>query len=144
MTEPMDMAVLPAATPATFRWTGNLVRNESLPPWLRRNGELPARGVLHWQDELRKMFTLLPAAQAHCAPFSGIAYGLDFYSNNVRIIRAELSATMYQPNAAAWALLRAATGTIELRMTVVRMRSNEVTEGPYSTPTATRFTIAAQ
>ena len=90
------------------------------------------------------MFTLLPQAHAHCAPFSGIAYGLDFVASGARVLRVELSTTEFTPNMTSWALLRAASSTIELKISVVRMRANEVTEGPYGAPAATRFTIAAQ
>jgi hypothetical protein len=147
---PANMAVLPAQPPALFRWMGNLSR--SLNASTRavafathsHRAQLPTRGVLTWRDELQKFFTLLPEAHAHCAPFSGIAYGLDFYSGSSRVLRLEQSSTEVTLDAQSWTALRAVAGPIDVKISVARMRANELTEGPYLSPVTTRFTIAAQ
>jgi hypothetical protein len=93
-------------------------------------------------DELRRWTTLVPEAHAHCAPFSGVGYGLDFRSNGRVILRVEQSLTQYTPGALAWDALKRAGSTIELRITAARFRNSAVSEGPFESPTRVTFSIA--
>ncbi len=92
-------------------------------------------------EELARWTTLVPEAHAHCAPFSGIGYGLDFRVANRVILRVEQSTTEYTPGAAAWEVLRGAGAPIELRITAARFRNSTVSDGPFESPTRVAFTL---
>jgi hypothetical protein len=83
----------------------------------------------------------VPEAHAHCAPFSGLGYGLDFRANGRVVLRVEQSTTSYTPSALAWDMLRAAGGPIEIRITATRFRNSTVSEGPFESPSRVTFTI---
>jgi hypothetical protein len=126
---PMEGETLPNATPYTFRWH---------PQGLAR---APRVRPFEWRDDLARWTTLLPAADAHCAPFGGVAYALVFGAGGQPLLRVETANTSYTPDADAWTRLRAARGAISLNIEVARFASNAVTEGPFVTATARTFTI---
>ncbi|MDP3277113.1 MAG: hypothetical protein Q8Q09_18115 [Deltaproteobacteria bacterium] len=141
---PTQNEALPAATAPTFRWSvvlASRLRDRAAPQiaWLS-TAPRPARAMT-FTEELSRWLTLIPEAQAHCAPFSGVGYGVDFISAGRVLLRVEQSRTEYTPTSAAWAQLRAATGPIEMRITAARFRNNEVTEGPYESVERRTFTI---
>lgn len=148
LTAPTQGQALPGATPFTFRWSAATallptrtpsqwnVASRAPSPAHEFNSRAPT--VL---EELSRWTTLVPEAQAHCAPFSGVGYGLDFRAGGRVILRVEQSLTEYTPGAAAWEVLRGATGPIELRITAARFRNSVVSDGPFESPTRVTFTI---
>jgi hypothetical protein len=138
---PTQDAVLPADPAPTFRWHGQLASR--VPGGGDGDGDdaAPVR-ALTWRDELTRWTSLVPAAHAHCPPFSGLGYSLIFRAGGQTVLYVEQSATEYTPNADAWGRLRNASGTIELTARVSRFRSNAVDEGPYAPPEPRRFTVA--
>jgi hypothetical protein len=151
VTAPTQAQALPGSTPFTFRWTAAMALRPQRTParWnvaahefnARARGPLEARSptVL---EELARWTSLVPEAHAHCAPFSGVGYGLDFRAGGRVILRVEQSRTEYTPGTAAWEVLRSASGPIELRITAARFRNSVVSDGPFESPTRVTFTIA--
>lgn len=144
ITAPTQGAALPGAMPFAFQWTAPTALAPRVTPlrWRRASSAptLVARTptVL---DELRRWTTLVPEAHAHCAPFSGLGYGLDFRANGRVLLRVEQSATSFTPSAIAWDMLRGVGGPIEIRITAARFRNSAVSEGPFESPTRVTFTI---
>jgi hypothetical protein len=142
---PTQDAVLPADPAPTFRWHGQLASRDlgdDVRDALPGDGS-PARArTLTWRDELARWTTLVPAAHAHCAPFTGLGYSLIFRAGGRTVLYVEQSATEYTPSADAWGRLRNASGPIELTVRVARFRSNAVDEGPYAPTEPRRFTVA--
>ncbi|MBL8682600.1 MAG: hypothetical protein JNK05_25755 [Myxococcales bacterium] len=144
ITAPTAGAALPAATPFAFQWTApTALAPRTTPLRWRRASVTPALEARTPTalDELRRWTSLVPEAHAHCAPFSGLGYGLDFRANGRVVLRVEQSATSYTPSALAWDMLRAAGGPIEIRITAARFRNSTVSEGPFESPTRVTFTI---
>lgn len=135
---PGEAATLPGGAPFTFRWTGQLVRRAPGARPAAYAQAAPRAPTLG--DELRRFFTLVPPAYAHCDPFNGIGYALLFRVNGHTVLRVEQSTTAYTPDAAAWQTLRGAGGPIDLTILATRFGASRVTEGPYASPTR-RFTI---
>lgn len=133
ITAPNEDQALPAATPFTFTWSA---------PTARR--ALPTRRPMTWRDELARWTTLIPEAQAHCAPFSGQAYELRFVVQGEVVLRRQQSLTSYTPDASRWSFLRtrAAGRPIELRIVTARFSSDLVSTGPFVASQPRRFTIA--
>jgi hypothetical protein len=131
---PTEGATLPNASPFTFTWhpQGFAFRIEPS----------PAFRAFEWRDDVARWTTLLPAAEAHCAPFGGVAYALVFRADNQQILRLETANTSWTPEDADWTRLRAARGTISLSIEAARFSNNEVTEGPVVSATPRTFTIA--
>jgi hypothetical protein len=137
--EPAEGAMVPSATPFTFRWTGQLAA--------RDGGEgrvvcARAPRAMTWRDELARWTTLIPEAHAHCAPFNGVGYALTFRAGDRVLLRVEQSRTEYTPDAQAWATLRSAGGPIDLTILATRFRESAVSEGPFAPAAPRRFTIA--
>ncbi|MEZ4391852.1 MAG: hypothetical protein R3A48_12205 [Polyangiales bacterium] len=133
ITAPTEDQALPAAAPFTFTWSA---------PTARRG--LPPRRPMTWRDELARWTTLIPEAQAHCAPFSGQAYELRFVIQGQVVLRRQQSLTSYTPDASRWSYLRtqAAGRPIELRIVTARFSNNLVGAGPFVASQPRRFTIA--
>lgn len=97
-------------------------------------------------DEWRRWTTLLPEAEAHCAPFSGRAYDLIFRRAGQIVFRRQQSGTSWTPDAVAWTRLRtaASTGPIELTIQTATFAANVIAigSGPFFQSTPRRFTIA--
>ena len=131
---PTEGQALPSATPFTFSWhpQGLAFRIEPA----------PATRAFRWSDDITRWQTLLPAAEAHCAPFGGVAYALIFKAGGQTVLRAETANTTFTPDADAWTRLRNAHGTLSLDIEAARFSGNAVTEGPVITATARTFTIA--
>ena len=130
---PIEAQILPSATRFTFAWHPQAF---SRAPRLHRT--MPT-----WRNELARWMTLVPAAEAHCSPFGGIAYSLTFTAANDQVIlRAETSLPTYTPTADSWMRLRAAIGTISMRVGVARFNNNAVTGGPVDQATPRHFSIA--
>lgn len=145
---PTQGQALPSATPFTFRWTAALALYPRRTParWnIATSAALPTHEfnvrTPSVFEEIARWSSLVPEAHAHCAPFSGVGYGLDFRSGSRVILRVEQSRTEYTPGAAAWEILRSATGPIELRITAARFRNSVVSDGPFESPTRVTFTI---
>src|SRR5262249_54072703 len=121
--------------PFTFTWhpTGLVHRWPPAPP----------PRVLTFRDELHRWTTLLPAAEAHCAAFGGVAFAVVFKASDGRVLlRAETSHRSYTPTADAWARLQAAQGTIGMTVEAARFSNNAVTEGPFDQTAPRHFTLA--
>jgi hypothetical protein len=131
---PAEGAALPSATPFTFTWHPQGLAYRIQPA--------PSQRGFEWRDDLARWSTLLPAAEAHCAPFGGVAYALVFRANNQQLLRVETANTSWTPEGDAWTRLRAAVGTISLTIEAARFASNAVTEGPVVSVTPRTFTIA--
>jgi hypothetical protein len=147
ITAPMEAESLPSATRFTFRWSAAMALLPRRTPlrWASvssSDSSAPLARAMTFREELARWTTLVPEAQAHCAPFSGIGYGLDFRANGRVILRVEQSLTEYTPTPLAWDALRAAGGPIEIRITAARFRNSAVSEGPFESPTRRTFTIA--
>jgi hypothetical protein len=147
ITAPTAMQVLPSGTPFTFRWSAATALAPTRTParWNAIADALPplrAPRAPTALEELARWTTLVPEAHAHCAPFSGIGYGLDFRVGSRVILRVEQSTTEYTPGAAAWEVLRGAGAPIELRITATRFRNSTVSDGPFESPTRVTFTLS--
>jgi hypothetical protein len=148
ITAPANQEALPSTTRYTFRWSAPMAFRISRTParWLARADARPEHAPLPAQSpsfaqEISRWTALVPEAHAHCAPFSGVGYGLDFRANGRVILRVEQSLTEYTPTPAAWDILRGATGPIEIRITAARFRNSAVSEGPFESPARRTFTI---
>ncbi len=128
---PSEAQALPGATPFTFRWH---------PQGLALRAPLSPR-PFRWQDDLARWTTLLPSAEAHCAPFGGLGYALIFAAEGQRVFRVETGRTDWTADPVAWRRLRAAHGAISLTIEAARFASNTVTEGPVISVTPRTFTI---
>lgn len=132
ITAPTEMQAVPAATPFTFRWSA---------PTASR----PQRAMTVG-EELRRWFTLLPEAEAHCAPFSGRAYELRFRVGSNVVFRRQQSTLSWTPTAAEWTSLTNAIGaqTAELTIYTALYTSNQIGtgNGPFVQTAARRFTVA--
>ena len=129
---PTEAQAVPSTAPFTFRWHNGTVA--------ARTPRVPPRGYT-LGDELARWTQLVPSADAHCAPFNGVAYAVVFRANGQELLRAETSRASYTPTADAWTRLRAARGTLELRVEVARFGTSMVTEGPYDQTTPRTFTL---
>ena len=131
VTAPMESQRLPRATPFTFVWTA--------PTASRRRLQAPRAMTL--ADEFTRWTTLLPAAEAHCEPFSGRAYELRFRVNGETILRRQQSATTWTPNTRDWGVLVAGGGanTVEITLHTALFNNGQIgaTAGPF-TPMAVR------
>ncbi|MFO0556397.1 MAG: hypothetical protein U0269_00115 [Polyangiales bacterium] len=148
VTAPTQAQALPGSTPFTFRWTAAMALLPRRTPARWNVATSPTTHAHEFNarapsalEELARWTTLVPEAHAHCAPFSGVGYGLDFRAGGRVILRVEQSLTEYTPGAAAWEVLRSATGPIELRITAARFRNSVVSDGPFESPTRVTFTI---
>jgi hypothetical protein len=148
ITAPADREALPSATRFTFRWSAPMAARIPRTParWVAGTDAHPARSPLPHRaptiaEELARWTALVPEAHAHCAPFSGVGYGLDFRANGRVILRVEQSLTEYTPTPAAWDILRGAGGPIEIRITAARFRNSALSEGPFESPARRTFTI---
>jgi hypothetical protein len=131
---PTEGQTLPGAVPFTFQWhTTGFAR--------ARPAAMPR--AFAWRDDLARWSQMIPEAQAHCAPFGGVAFAVTFTaSNGQQLLRAETASRSYTPTTDAWMRLRAAVGTITMNVEVARFSDNVVTEGPYDQMTPRHFTIA--
>ena len=144
ITAPATGAALAAATPFNFEWTAPTALAPRVTPLRWRRASVtpaPLAGSPSVLDELRRWTSLVPEAHAHCAPFSGLGYGLDFRAGGRVVLRVEQSGTSFRPGALAWDMLRGAGGPIEVRITATRFRNSTVSEGPFEAPTRVTFTI---
>lgn len=132
ITAPTEGQRVPAATPFTFTWSAPSMA------LLRR--------PMTFGDELRRLLTPLPEAQAHCDPFTGRAYELRIKVGSTVLLRRQQSATTWTPSAAEWAYLTGAIGaqTAELTLYTAALVSNQVSAGtgPFYATAPRRFTIA--
>jgi hypothetical protein len=132
ITAPTEGLALPAATPFTFTWSAPTMA-------LRRR-------PMTVGDELRRFVTLLPEAEAHCAPFTGRAYELRITAGGTVILRRQQSTTTWTPTAAEWAYITSTIGTrtAELTLYTATLVSNQVSAGagPFYAAAPRRFTIA--
>lgn len=126
VTAPTEGATIAGDTPFTFSW---------MPTGITRRG---GRGG--WWPTWAP--ALIAEAEAHCPPFSGTGYAAVFRAGGQELIRVETASTSWTPPADAWARLRAARGTIEMRVLVMRFSANNITEGPVDQSAPRRFTIA--
>jgi hypothetical protein len=134
---PTEAQALPAATPFTFAWHPSPAFSLRAP----ERGSPRAR-TLGFADRVRQLFTLLPAAEAHCPAFGGIGYAVIFTASNGQVLlRAETAARSYTPSAQAWMRLTAARGTISMTVEAARFANNDVTDGPVVQATPRTFTI---
>jgi hypothetical protein len=132
---PTEAQALSRATPFTFTWHPTGI---SIAP-VRRN-HAPRRYT--FRDEIARWSVLIPAAEAHCPPFAGVAYAIVFKNaQGTVLLRAETSHREYTPTTDAWARLTAASGTISMTVEVARFSDNAVTEGPFDQTTPRTFTI---
>lgn len=92
ITAPAEGQVVPGATPFAFAWTA---------PTALRRAPTPA-------DEWRRLVTLVPEAEAHCAPFTGRAYELAFRAGATVLLRRQPSRTGWTPDEATWCMARQA------------------------------------
>lgn len=150
---PVDGAQLPSATPVTVRWSTStaLLPQRTPSRWNVAVGLAPplrAPRAPSALEELARWSTLVPEAHAHCAPFSGIGYALDFTTTNgvtgreTVLLHVEQSATEYTVGAAAWEVLRNAGGPITIRIAATRFRNSTVSDGPFESSARHTFTIA--
>lgn len=141
VTAPTEAQAISATMPFTFRWEAPVAAYT--PP-----GAGPQRlaRAFTWRDDLVRWTTLVPEAQAHCAPFSGRGYELQFRVGGRVVLRRQQSATSYTPGPDAWDRLRAAAGTSPVELTVYTAVFNQNTitpgNGPFAATAPRRFTFA--
>jgi len=133
---PTEAQSVAAGTPFQFRWHPTGLALRLLP------ARTLARRRLEPRDELRRWFTVIPEAHAHCAPFGGVAYELRLKSGAETLARVQTANTSYTPDAATWSRLRAARSAITMYVYVARFSGDAVTEGPYQQTLPRTFTIA--
>lgn len=133
VTAPSEAQRVPRATPFTFAWTAPVAGRLRLQP----------RRALTLADELGRWTTLLPAAEAHCEPFSGRAYELRFRVNGATVFRRQQSATTWTPDARDWAILVAGGGgrTVELVVYTALFNNGQIgqSSGPFTPMASRRF-----
>lgn len=140
VTAPTEAQALPATMPFTFRWEAPLAA-------YRSPGAGPVRlaRAFSWRDDLGRWSTLVPEAQAHCAPFSGRGYELQFRVGGRVVLRRQQSATSYTPGPDAWDRLRTTAGTNPVELTVYTAVFNQNTitpgNGPFAATAPRRFTF---
>lgn len=152
ITAPAANAQVPSATPLTVRWSPSTALRPLRTParWNVATGSAPALRAPRPPtalEELARWSALVPEAHAHCAPFSGIGYALDFIATDSAtrretvLLHVEQSATEYTPGAAAWEVLRGAGGPITIRISATRFRNSTVSDGPFESGARVSFTI---
>ena len=133
ITAPTESQAVPRATPFTFSWTAPTAM-------------IPRRRPMTVGDELRRWITLIPEAEAHCAPYSGRGYELRFKVGSNVIYRRQQSALSWTPSTAEWGYLTTAIGTqtAELTIYTASFVSSAISQGtgPFAPMAARRFTIA--
>lgn len=131
---PTEGQAVPGAAPFHFTWHPTGLS--------RRAPVLRAPRAYTWRDELIRWSSLIPAAEAHCAPYGGVAFAVVFKNAAGQVVlRAETSHRDYTPTADAWTRLRAVSGTISMTVEAARFSNNAVTEGPFDQTTPRHFTI---
>lgn len=132
MTAPAENQAVPAATPLTFTWAVPTARAAA-------RSMTPA-------DELRRLFTPLPEAHAHRAPFAGRACELRVTAGGRVLLRRQQSATSWTPTASRWAYRTGAIGaqTAEPAVYTASVVNNQITSGngPCYPSAPWRFTLA--
>ncbi|MFO0646992.1 MAG: hypothetical protein U0326_12195 [Polyangiales bacterium] len=133
ITAPTEMQSVARAAPFTFAWTA--------PTAMR-----PRRRPMTVGDELLRWTSLIPEAEAHCAPFTGRAYELRFKVGASVIYRRQQSAMSWTPTAAEWTYLTGAIGaqTAELTIYTASFVTGQISTGagPFTPMAARRFTVA--
>jgi hypothetical protein len=131
---PAEGQSITRATPFTFRW--------SAPVTARR--AVPRRRAMTLGDELQRWTSLVPAAEAHCAPFSGLAYELWFRAGGRVVLRRQQSPTQWTPDANAWARLLRASGPVELTVETATFNDSQISVGggPFVSASPRRFTLS--
>jgi hypothetical protein len=134
LTAPTEMQAVPRATPFTFTWTAPTAMR------LRRRSMTVG-------DELARWTTLVPEAEAHCAPFTGRAYELRIKVGAAVVYRRQQSALSWTPTAAEWTYLTGAIGTqtAELTLYVASFVTGQISSGsgPFLPMSARRFTLGS-
>lgn len=133
ITAPTDMQAVPRATPFAFTWTAPTAM-------------IPRRRPMTVGDELARWTSLIPEAEAHCAPFTGRAYELRFKVGASVIYRRQQSALSWTPTAAEWTYLVSAIGaqTAELTIYAASFVTGQISSGagPFTPMATRRFTVA--
>ena len=150
---PTDAAALPSTPIPTFSWSmkaGTGGARAPMPPTMTRLalGDFVARERREWpgREQLRPLLDLLGserAASAHGAPLNGLGYFLVFTTKaNDKLLRVFTAKTTYTPDAAAWAKLTSAGGSIAASVLTAIFDNNDVAAdgGPFAGP-AISFTV---
>lgn len=139
-TSPSPDTKLPPTPLPTFAWKASVSAAV----------ERPAKRAFAWSERVRPPAPLARfpfgaerAAAAHGAPLNGRAYLVAFSAaGNEPVLRVFTSATTYAPDAAAWAKLRGATGTITATITTASYDVNNlVQDTPIVTGPPLTFTV---
>ncbi len=141
ITAPTEGQAVPAAQPFTVRWEPSTARRSPLGP-----GRPLRRHEASWRDELSRWLTLVPEAQAHCAPFTGRAYELRASVGTTVVLRRQQGLTQWTPSASEWQRLRdAARGgrAVELTLYTAEMSASQINpgSGPFTPTAPRRFTL---
>lgn len=138
---PTEAQAIAAATPFTFRWEAPVAHRVA-----PSTGTVRGARAFSWRDDLLRWGHLVPEAQAHCAPFSGRGYELQFRVGGRIVLRRQQSSTSYTPGPDAWERLRAAAGNDAVELTVFTAVFNQNTispgNGPFAATAPRRFTLA--
>jgi len=135
---PTEGQAVPSATPFVFRWDEPTAALPLLP-------RVHPRGrAFSWRDDLARWSVLVPEAHAHCTPFSGRAYELQFRVAGRLVLRRQQSSTSYTPGPDAWDRLRTAGGPVELTVVTALFNQNVIFpgNGPFAPSAPRRFTLA--
>ena len=132
ITAPAAGAMVSGTTPFVFTWTAGNVALCHPPPTFR---------ALTFADEWSRWATLIPTADAHCPPFSGLGYAAVFSAQGAEVLRAETQFLSYTPTANAWTTLKGASGPISMRVEVAQFNTTQLTGGPWTQTSPVTFTI---
>lgn len=132
ITAPTQGQVLPGATPFVFMWSAGNVALRRVPPSFR---------AITLADEWARWTTLIPEADAHCPPYSGLGYAAVFLSQGQEVLRAETEFLMYTPTMNAWQMLQGATPPISMYVEVAQFDTSALTAGPWEQTAPVTFSI---